>query len=89
MLTVRATVLDASVYPSADRQRLWLVRLHVEEVIAGELPEDQRELSILVHSPSRDFRDSEPVGQTFRITFKGPLTDPYAGGLRIASDDQP
>jgi len=86
-LTVRATVLGASVFPNADRQRLWLVRLRVEEVIEGELSAGQEELSILVHSPSRDFRTAEPVGETFRITLKDPLTDPYAGGLKIARDE--
>lgn len=88
-LTVRAKVLDASVYPTASRRHLWLVRLQVEEVIDGELQEDLRELSVIVHSPSRDFHDSDPVGETFLITFEGPLTDPYAGGLKIAPDEPP
>ena len=86
-LTVRARVLDAAVFPSAsDPLRRWLVRLAVEEVIDGELPDGRRELSILVHSPSREFRDSEPVGQTFVITFRDPLTDPYAGAFEVAPD---
>lgn len=82
-------MLDTSVYPNAGRRHLWLVRLQVEDVIEGDLPEDQHEMSVLVHSPSRDFQDSDPVGETFRITFEDPLTDPYAGGLKIAPDQQP
>lgn len=87
-LTVRAKVLDAVVSPGADRMRPWLVRLQVQKVITGELPDDQRELSILVNSPSREFREMEPIGQVFVITFREPLTRPYAGAIEVARDSK-
>lgn len=84
-LTVRATVLDTTVDPaSRDRRRPWLVRLRVDQVVEGELADEQRELAVLVHSPSREFRTSDPIGQQFHISFGDPLSNPYAGSLKVS-----
>ncbi|HKE77203.1 MAG TPA: hypothetical protein VKB57_26520 [Acidimicrobiales bacterium] len=74
--TVRAAVVDGR---QRDRRRRWLVTVDVERVEEGELAGDGTTLTLLVHSPSRDFADPDVVGHAFRLTLLDPVEDPYAG----------
>jgi hypothetical protein len=85
---LRATVLSVQVDPLL-RHRLFrhLVNLRVDEVIAGSLTtaESGSQFTLLVHSPSKTFRDSNPVGQEYLLTLNDPLTEPYLGSLVVES----
>jgi hypothetical protein len=85
-VAVRATVLDVQVDPYLrDPLRRHLVRLRIDDVLAGELPTG--DVTLLVHSPSKTFQDPDPVGSTFLVTLTPPIGDPYAGPVDIVSAD--
>jgi len=60
-----------------DRLRRWLVTADVLAVHEGDLPGPV--LTMLVHSPSRDFRDPEPLGGRYRVTLGDQPDQPYMG----------
>jgi hypothetical protein len=66
-----------------DRLRRWLVTLDLLTVHDGEPPDNSGQLTMLVHSPARDFRDPDVVGRVFQITLTGPLAQPYLGAFTV------
>lgn len=66
-----------------DRVRRWLVTLDVLEVRSGNLPEGTSQITLLVHSPARDFGASEVVGLDYEVTLDDPLTEPYTGKFSV------
>lgn len=84
MATIRYRVETCQVDPlMRDRIRRWLVTGRILEVLEGEVPGGVDELSLLVHSPSRDFRDVEIVGREYALTLTGAFADPYSGPFTV------
>ncbi len=54
----------------------------------GALPAGAAQLSLLVHSPARDFREADILGNRYVLTLPGsanPLPDePYTGEFSVA-----
>ncbi len=71
-----------------DRLRRWLVILDLVAVHEGEPPDSSGVLTLLVHSPARDFPDSEIVGHVFRIALTDPLDQPYTGDFSVQRADR-
>lgn len=85
MLKLRVRISSSQVDPAMrDRIRRWLVQAEVLEVLEGQLPPDQRVVSLLVHSPARVFMDPEIVGREYVITLEDPLSEPYIGTVSVA-----
>jgi hypothetical protein len=70
-----------------DRLRRWLVTLDLLAVHEGEPPDGSGVLTLLVHSPSRDFRDPEIVGHVYRIELTDPPVQPYTGTFSVERAD--
>ena len=88
MVTLRAQIISSQVDPSMrDRLRRWLVTARVREVLEGTLEPDRDEISLLVHSPAREFADADIVGREYVLTLEDPVSDPYNGPLSVKSDD--
>lgn len=88
-MTVEATVWEVAVDPRRrDPQRPYLVRLRIDEVYEGELP--QNRVSLLIADVTGTFRSPDPVGGSFLITMATPVGEPYSGRLEVTpSDDGP
>jgi hypothetical protein len=85
-LTVTGTVREAAVDTlRRDRLRRWLVAFDVDRVVEGGPVASGSTLTLLVHSPSRDFADPEIVGRSYRLTLLDPLDDPYTGRFTVAA----
>jgi hypothetical protein len=89
MLTATVRVTDVHPDPlRRDLLRRWLVTVDVLEVHGGTLPSGHGQFSLLVHSPSRDFRDPDILGNSYVMTLPGSVTtspgEPYDGEFSIA-----
>jgi len=84
-LVIEGRVREARVDPLLrDRRRRWLITVGVSRVIEGEPAGLGDELTLLVHSPSRDFADPEIVGRSYRLTLLDPPDEPYTGRFNVA-----
>lgn len=86
MSAFRATVRVSEAVPDPlrrDRLRRWLVTCDLLEVQDGEPPDDTGVLTLLLHSPSRDLRDADPVGSVVRLSLADPPIQPYLGSFTV------
>ena len=82
MATATIRVSSVAIDPlRRDRVKRWLVTADVVEVHDGELSDPV--LDLLVHSPARDFRDSDVAGKEFRVTLPDRPPRPYAGPFTL------
>lgn len=78
MATATIRISDVRVDPLLrDRRRRWLVTAEVLTLHEGELATPV--LTVLVHSPSLEFRDPEPVGHVYRVGLADHPDQPYTG----------
>ncbi len=73
-------ITSIAVVPDSDLP-VWSVMADVLRTHAGTPPDPQVEF--LVHSPSRAFRTSEPLGKTFTISWPDEAGSPYSGPFTL------